>query len=110
MRRSFASLRMTIVFGSFSVLQFSPPQRSGRTHTAFELLSQRTRIEQVEKALHLARESFAVAEPPDFFHARNQIAVEILHAHHFFEAPAPVRAPQATRLHAAVGSLADAET
>src|SRR6266404_3023543 len=110
MRRSFASLRMTIVFGSFSVLQFSPPQRSGRAHTGFEFFSQRPRVQQIEEALHLARESFTVAEPPDFFHARNQVAVEILHTHHFFQPPAPVRAPQATRLHAAVGSFADAET
>src|ERR1700674_66003 len=67
-------------------------------------------IQQVEKTLHLARESFTETEPPDFFHARDQIAVEILHAHHFFQTPAPVRTPQATRLHASIRSLADAET
>src|SRR4029077_14669008 len=91
-------------------LQFSPPQRSGRTHAGFEFLSQRAGVQQVEEALHLARESFTVAEPPDFFHARNHVAVEILHAHHFFQAPAPMRATQATQLHAAMWSFADAET
>src|SRR5260370_29141375 len=110
MHRSFASLRMTIVFGSFSVLQFLPPQRSGRTHSCFEFLSQRTGVQQVEEAFHLARESFTVAEPPDFFHTRKQVAVEILHAHHFFQAPTSMRTPHATRLHAAMRSFADAET
>src|SRR5208282_993890 len=55
-------------------------------------------------------ESSAVGEPPDFFHTGNQVAVDIFHAHHFFQAPAPVRAPQAARLHASVRSFADAET
>src|SRR5713226_59418 len=102
MHRSFASLRMTIVFGSFSVLQFSPPQRSGRSHSGFQFLPQWAGVQQVEEAFHLALESASVAEPPDFFHARNQVAVEILHAHHFFQAPTPVRTTQATRLHAAI--------
>src|SRR5258708_17147 len=87
-----------------------PPARPRRAHACLELLSQRPRIQQVEEALHLARESFTVAEPPDLFHARDQVAVEILHAHHFFQPPASVRTPHPTRLHAAVWSFADAET
>src|SRR5208337_5466521 len=110
MHRSFASLRMTNILGHLLDLQFSPPQRSGGAHSGFEFLSQRARIQQVEEAFHLTRESSAVAEPPDFLHTRKQVAAEIFHPHHFFQTPAPMRAAEATRLHAAMRSFADAET
>src|SRR5260370_6181766 len=76
------------------VLQFSPPKRSRRAHSGLKFLSQRTRVQQVEEALHLVGESFTVAEPPDFFHARHQVAIEILHAHHFFQAQRPCVRPR----------------
>src|ERR1035441_4883024 len=93
---------------SFS-LQLSPPQRSAAAHAGFELFPQRAGVQQVEKTFHLARECTPIAEPPDFFHARQQVGVDVFHAYHFLQSPAPMRAAQAA-LHASMRSFADAET
>src|ERR1017187_4090456 len=94
---------------SQSNLQFSPPQRPGEAHAGFDLFQQRLGVQQVEKTFHLARECTPIAEPPDFFHARQQVCVDVFHAYHFLQSPAPMRAAQAA-LHASMRSFADAET
>ena len=40
----------------------------------------------------------------------HQVGIEILHTHHLFQPPSPVRAAQPARFHASMRSFADAET
>src|ERR1035437_10226359 len=94
---------------SQSNLQFSPPQRPGEAHAGFDLFQQRLGVQKVEETFHLASECTPIAEPPDFFQARQQVGVDVFHAHHFFQSPAPMRAAPAA-LHASMGTFADAET
>ena len=51
----------------------------------------------------------SVSVPPDFFHSRQPVGIEIFYPHHFFQAKASVRAADATCLDPSVGSFADAE-
>src|SRR5580700_6014903 len=100
---------MTNFLRLLQALKLPPPQRPHRADTGFELLAQRTSIQQVKKALHFGCKSAPVAKPPDFFPARNHVAIDIFHPHHFFQPPTPMRASNAARLHAAMRSFADAE-
>ena len=64
--------------------------------------SQAARELQVEKTFHLAAECLAIAIPPDFFHSRHVIGVEIFNSNHFLQTEASVRAAQAAGLYAAM--------
>src|ERR1700722_12095134 len=64
----------------------------------------------VQKTFHLPPEGPAVAVPPDFFHPRHAVYIQIFHSHHFVKPETPVGAADAARLHTAMRSLADSET
>src|SRR5438309_4850923 len=64
---------------------------------------------EIDEGFHLVGELFAVAVPPQLFHAREAVGVEVFYAHHFFQAELTVRTADAAGLEASVGSFADAE-
>ena len=63
----------------------------------------------IQKSFHLPPKTLPVAVPPDFFHPRHAVDIQIFHPHHFVQPKAPVSAAHAAGLHAAVRSFADAE-
>src|ERR1022692_4492180 len=49
----------------------------------------------IQKSFHLPPEALPVPVPPDFFHARHAVHIQILHPHHFVQPEAPVSAAHA---------------
>src|SRR5579859_3960912 len=72
-----------------------------RSHAAPEL--------HVQEPFHLPPETLAITVPPDLLHSRHAVSIEILHAHHFIQAKAPVGAPHPAGFDAPMRSLADAK-
>src|SRR5208337_4348095 len=85
----------------FRVSQLLAPDNSRCAQRTADALSQSTGKLKIQKAFHLLREAFAVTVPPDFFHPRHEVHIQIFQSHHFFHAETSVSPADAARFPAA---------